>query len=347
MANNDTVYKDMTVLKVRMWTPDIPPNAVLVGHSILTKNPRIYKNMFFHLPWFKSKFVTMQNKNTDLEPKKFELGGADGGLEITSDVAVTFRVKPIDPNMKMGFKEKWASIFHKFKTKPVSSILKTVLFTAATVAGGVFAWPLAIALPLTAATYISTGYQDKEWVKEQGAYKAAYESRAAMAEMEQIIYEELRAFYASHGWDQVKGLKVDFSKPEFADLKDKLDIFANEYGIEVIKVAIKTADLTPESNDILQRQKEAAMKAEEIRQQAAAQEAVHNRNIQYANDLLRQGFSPEQVAQIMQIEAARGTNAFVNVGGAPMQPMFTMPVPGGQPVQPGEQPEGPTHRRQL
>ena len=50
-ASGATVFKDMTVLKVRIYT-DIPPNAVLVGHSILTNNPRIYKNMFFPLVTF-------------------------------------------------------------------------------------------------------------------------------------------------------------------------------------------------------------------------------------------------------------------------------------------------------
>lgn len=325
------VTKEMTMFKIRMYT-DIPPNAVLVGHNIFTKKPKIYHAAFLHMPWFKSKFVTMENHNRDLAPQKFELGGADSGLEITSDVAVTYRVKPMDPNMKMGFVERWRSVVAGFRNKTASSVVKTVLLTAGTVVGGIVAWPLAIAIPAVAAGYISFFHQDEDWVKEQGAYKAAYESKAAMGELEQTIYEELRAFYASHSYDQIKGLKVDFSRPEFADLKVKLDRFAQQYGIEATKITIKTADLTPESNQILQRQKEAEMRATEIERQAQAQEAVHTRNQAYAQQLKDLGLSPEQIAQILQVETARGLggNAIVNVGGAaPVQPMFTMPVNTG------------------
>lgn len=327
------VTKEMTMFKIRMYT-DIPPNAVLVGHNIFTKKPKIYSAAFLHMPWFKSKFVTMENHNRDFTPKKFQLGGSDGGLEITSDVAVTFRVTPIAQDDKMGFVQRWRSVFAKFATKPASSIVKTALLAGATVVGGIIAWPLAIAVPLATATYISAFHQDEEWVKEQGAYKAAYQSKAAMGELEQTIFEELRSFYASHNYDEVKGLKVDFNRPEFADLKDKLDRFAQQYGIEVTKVTIKTADLTPESDQILQRAKEAEMRATEIERQAQAQEAVHTRNQAYAQQLMSMGLTPEQIAQILQIETARGLNgnAIVNVGGAaPVQPMFTMPVnPNGQ-----------------
>lgn len=330
-GNRNLVTKDMTMFKIRMYT-DIPPNAVLVGHNIFTKKPKIYKSAFLHMPWFKSKFVTMENHNRDLAPKKYELGGSDGGLEITSDVAVTYRVTPIDPNMKMGFVERWRSVIAGFRNNTASSIVKTALLAAGTVVGGIVALPLAIVIPVAAAGYVSFFHQDEEWVKEQGAYKAAYQSKAAMAELEQTIYEELRAFYASHSYDEIKGLKIDLNRPEFADLKAKLDVFATQYGIEATKITIKTADLTPESNQILQRQKEAEMKAKEIERQAQAQASVHERNKEYAQQLIALGLTPEQIAQILQVETARnlGGNAIVNVGGsAPVQPMFAMPINQG------------------
>lgn len=342
------VTKEMTLFKIRMYT-DIPPNAVLVGHNIFTKNPKIYKKVFLHMPWFKSKFVTMENHNRDLKSAKYELGGADSGLEITSDVAVTYRVTPMDPNVKMGFVERWRSVLSKFSTKPASSIVKTALLTGATVVGGIIAWPLAIAIPAATATYISAFHQDEDWVKEQGAYKAAYESKAAMADLEQIIYEELRAFYASHSYDEIKGLKVDLRNPAFADLKVKLDLFAQQYGIEATKITIKTADLTPESNQILQRQKEAEMRATEIERQAQAQKAVHDRNKEYAEQLIAMGLTPEQIAHILEIETARGlnSNAIVNVGGGgSVQPMFSMPINQGRQGQvDGDDQNTPSQRR--
>lgn len=330
-GKKNLVTKDMTMFKIRMYT-DIPPNAVLVGHNIFTKKPKIYKAAFLHMPWFRSKFVTLENHNKDFAPKKFELGGSDSGLELVSDVAVTYRVKPIDTNMKMGFKERWQSVFSNLARGKVSSYIKAGLLAAGTIAAGVFIAPWAIPiLPAITAGYISGFHQDESWVKEQGAYKAAYQSKAAMAELEQTIYDELRALYATHSYEEIKGMKIDFSKPEFADLKDKLDIFAEQYGIEATKITVKSADLTDESNQILQRQKEADMKAAEIERQAQAQAAVHQRNREYAQELMNMGLTPDQIAQIIQIETARGlgSNTIVNVGGqTPIQPMFTMPMGG-------------------
>lgn len=340
------VTKEMTMFKVRMYT-DIPPNAVLVGHNIFTKRPKIYKTAFLHMPWFKSKFVTMENHNRDLAPKKFELGGTDSGLEITSDVAVTYRVKPIDANSKMGFADRWRSVIDSFETKTASSFLKLGLLTAGTIVGGIAAWPLALAIPAAAAGYVSFFHQDEEWVKQQGAYKAAYLSKAAMGELEQTIYEELRSFYAIHSYNDIKGMKIDLNKPEFADLKQKLDAFSAQYGIETTKITIKTADLTAESNQILQRQKEAEMRATEIERQAEAQESVHKRNQDYVQKLKDLGLTTEQISQILQIETARGlgANSIVNVGGAPVQPMFTMPVQGGNNQQTTNEDENTTGAR--
>ncbi len=339
-ARKNLVTKDMTMFKIRMYTP-IPPNVVLVGHNVFTKKPKIYESALFHMPWFRSKFVTLENHNRDLAKKKFELGGSDDGLEIVSDIAVTYCVKPIDKeNAPMGFKERWMSVLSGFSKGKVSTIAKAILTGVGTVGAGLLLGPIGwIGVPALAAGYVSIFHQDEAWVKEQGAYKAVYQSKAAMAELEQTIYDELRAYYATHSYDQIKGMKIDFSNPEFRSLKDKMDAFADQYGIEATKITVKTADLTDESNQILQRKKEAEMRATEIERQAQAQAAVHGRYREYAQELMAMGFTPEQVAQLLQVEAAKslGSNAIVNVGGSSPQPMFTVPLNFGQQSGPQEQ----------
>ena len=345
-GKNSLVTKSMTKFKVRMYT-DIPPNAVLIGHNIFTKKPKIYSKAFLHMPWFQSKFITMENHNIDLKPKKFQLGdnnGAGGngandsdmGLEVVSDLAITYRVKPIAQDSKMGFVDRWQSVINGFKKHTGSSIVKTALLAGATVVGGIIAWPLALAIPALSAGYVSFFHQDEEWVKEQGAYKAAYKSSAFMSELEQTVYEEINAFYATHTYAQIKGMTVDLSKPEFQELKRKLDALSDQYGIETTKVTIKSADLTPESDQILQRKKEAAMQAAEIERQAQAKKAMNDRYLDLVERFSNAGVSPEKIPELVKIAMAQdlGNNAIVNVGGGatPVQPMYTMPInPNQQP----------------
>ena len=87
------------------------------------------------------------------------------------------------------------------------------------------------------------------------------------------------------------------------------------------------------------QKKEAEMRATEIERQAQAQAAVHDRYREYAQELMAMGFTPEQVAQLLQVEAAKslGSNAIVNVGGSSPQPMFTVPLNFGQQSGPQEQ----------
>ena len=273
MNSNSLVTKEMETFKVRMYT-NIPPNAVLVGNSIFTKKPKIYSKALFHMPWFQSRFITLETQNLDLTKEKFEVGSK--GLEVISDLAISYKVLPMvnEQNEKYGLKDRWKAFKKSFEQKPIAQTLKMVALGAATVASAFVVGPFCLALPLIAAGYVSTSYQDPEYVKSQGAYNAAYNMTTATKELEQIVYAGLRSFYASYTYEEIKSKRVNLDEPEFADLKKDLDEFSKDRGVVITRISIKSSDLTEESNKILQKEREAEIESKSIKLKAEAQKVA-------------------------------------------------------------------------
>ena len=228
--------EEMENFKVRMFT-NIPSNYVLVGENIFTKNRKVYQKAMFHMPWFRSRYIKMENQNMDLAKREFET--SSGGLSVVVDAAVTWRVKPIESNYKMTVKTRWQSVLDNLRSGKISTILKTGAVALGTIAAGVFLGPIPlVAIPAISAGYVSFFHQDQEWVNRQGAIQRAYNTSAAMAELEQIIYGELNSFYATHTYEQVKGMRVDLSDPAFSTLNNSLREYSEQYGIEITKIKI-------------------------------------------------------------------------------------------------------------
>jgi Membrane protease subunits, stomatin/prohibitin homologs len=314
---------DMEHFKVRMYT-NIPPKTVLVGHNIFTKKSKIYSKALFHMPWFQSRFISLQNQNIDLHKQNFELDGE--GLEVVVDAAVSYKVREPRAAEKMTVGKRWKHFLSGFSSKPISSILKAVVVAGVMVGSSILLGPLAGVLGTLAVTgsYVSLFYQDSDWVERQGAYQATYNNQAAIAELEQTIFDELRSYYASHTYDQIRGRSVDFNEPEFLNLRNSLEQFSHTYGLEVTRVNIKSADLTPESNALLQRKKETIVNADRIRREAEARAAEITAKTQaeaasttaFYNSLKEAGMSEEAATELMKTRllAQSGANMVVTSG---------------------------------
>ncbi len=319
--------EEMETFRVRMFT-NIPSNCVLVGENIFTKNRKVYQKALFHMPWFKSRYIKLETQNTDLAKNKFELEG--GSLSVVADVAVSWRIKPVgQTNYKMNPIRRWQSIIDGFRTKTVSSVLKTVGLAAATVLGGMVFSPALIAIPALTAGYITLFHQDQDWVNEQGAVQHAYNSASAMKELEQSIYGELEAYFASHTYEEVKGRRLDLSDPMFAALRRTLDEYSEQYGIEVTRLNLKSIDLTPESNDTLRRQKEADVQAYAAQKRAEGKQFDYDRIQAFMDSLEARGYTREQIIELIKLDQATRNGAAVVVGGG-ASPIISMPTSGRQ-----------------
>lgn len=324
MENNSLITREMETFKVRMFT-NIPPNAVLVGNSVITKNARIYTKALFHLPWFQSRFITLETQEQDLKKETYEVG--TGGLELVADLAVGYKVLPMmnDDGKKYTVKDRWKAFTNRFKNKTFSQIVKVAIVAAATTLLAIHVGPFAFVLPAISAGYISFGYQDPEYIKKQNAYKAAYNTTTAIKELEQIVYDKLRTYYASHEYEEIRGKGIDLHNTEFADLKLELDRFGKDRGITITRISIKSADLTEESNKILQESRKAEIEAARIRTQGAAEaDAIRQINDALADriaKLTKHGMSSKDIAQILAYgEVGKGNSTIIlnsgNMGNA-------------------------------
>ena len=307
--------KEMKGFKVRLYT-NIPPNAVLVGHNHFTKNAKIYSKALFHLPWFESRYISMQTQNMDLKKQKYEINGQ--GLEIISDAAISYKVKPFkaENGGRYGVAQRWKSFINSFNKRPASQFAKAAFIGAATIASAFFVGPFCMAIPALSAGYVTFFHQDPEYIKTQGIYKAAYESNVAKERLEQVVFDGLRVYYANHNYEQIKGKEVNLNDPEFAHLKRELDAVADEFGIEVTKINIQNADLTDKSNEILQKQREAEIEAERIKLTAVAKKEALKAEAEGLDTLIKtyrdRGFSSEDIARILSSrELGQGGNAVV------------------------------------
>ena len=306
MEKSSLINKDMETFRVRMFT-NIPPNAVLVGSSMFTKNPKIYSKALFHLPWFQSRLITLETQNLDLAKERFEVGAK--GLEVVSDIAVSYKVLPMlnKEKKKISVSDRWRAFKENFKKRPIAQSLKLVTIGAATIASAFVIGPFALSIPAIAAGYVSLGYQDPDYVKKQGAYNAAYNMTSATKELEQIIYSGLRTYYANHTYDEIKGTKIDLNSPEFADLKKELEDYSKDHGVEITRISVKSSDLTPESNSILQKRREAEIKAKSIELEAKAKRRALDEEARGLESIVKvlkdQGLSSSDIAEYLRARA--------------------------------------------
>ena len=318
MGKKEHVTEEMTTGKIRLYT-NIPPNALLVGHNIFTKNPKIYSKALFHMPWFESRFVSLETQNLDLPEKRYEVDGK--GIEIVVDAAVSYKVKPLENtvrgsngrNHEYGIIDRWKNYINGFRNKTVTSIIKTVAITAATVASAFVIGPFCLAIPVVSAGYISFFSQDPEDVKNQGAYKAVYNRTAAIKELEQIIYNGLREYYATHSYEEIRKEQVKISNIVPDEI---LRNYEDEFGIVVSKINIKSADLTEASNEVLRKQREAEVRAETIKVEAEAQKEATRLRAEALEELIdklqAKGLSSDQIANYLKaVELSKGNGTII------------------------------------
>lgn len=358
--DNNLVTREMETFKVRMFT-NIPPNAVLVGHNIFTKNKRVYSKAMFHMPWLRSRFISIETQNLDLNQDKIEIG--DNGLEAIADFSVSYKISGLEKRNKLTIKDRWMGIIDGFSRpdKRVSSILKAVLVGAATVGAGILLGPIGLgaigvgAVLAGTATYASFFHQNEEWLEKQGAVTAAYNNASAMKELEQIIYNELRAYYGSHSYEEVKTKNLDLNDPDLANLKRSLDTYKLDYGIEVTRVSNKKLDLTDKSNEVLQRKRENEIAREDKRKMGEVElDVARNRDLAAAiaqerrmlkiREYQAAGLSMAEITQLLETDALVQGNANVVVsrGGTPVVP--TMPISPTSTTGDDEMSSGERHR---
>lgn len=342
--DNNQVSREMEAFKIRMYT-NIPPNAVLVGHNVFTKNKKVYSKAMFHMPWLRSRFISIETQNLDLKPENIEIG--DKGLEAVADFAISYKISGLEKKNKLTIKDRWMSVLDGFMRpeKRISSILKAAAVGVGAIGAGILLGPIGFgalgvgAVLAGTATYTTFFHQNEEWLERQGAVTAAYNNASAMKELEQIVYNELRVYYGKHSYEEVKSKNLDLNDPDLIDLKNALDTFKLDYGIEVKRVVNKKLDLTPKSNEVLQKKRqleidrenlaltaqvdlEVAEKRDEI---AKIAQARRNSQIQ---DLLNQGMDRDEIIRLLETDALAQSraNVIVSRGGTPVTPVVSIPT---------------------
>lgn len=324
MAENNN--NDFETFKIRIFT-NIPQKTVLVGDAWPMHNPKIFTKHFLHFPWFKSRFISLKNNNKNLLKEKFQLNGE--GLEIVSDVAINYEIEPFlnEKKQPYGIVDRWKSFINAFngnRRKVVRQYAKIATIGLLTVGATLIIGPFSLLIPALSAGYISIVYQDPDYIKKQGIYKYAFNNgkETGIVSLEQKVYEALKNYYARHSYEEIKGKKIDFKSSEFDDVRAEFESVRKRFGIIVTDITETSADLTPESDALLRKKKEAEMEAEAIRQKGAAEADAKRMQADadlYASEKVTEaivarmkasGISPEKYAEILKYaELGKNGNA--------------------------------------
>ena len=343
-GQDSLVTPEMRTFRVRLFTK-IPPNVVLVAQNKFINTSgsvRIHSRTGFHMPWTESRFVSLEDHHMDVKEETFEL--KDTGFSVTSDCNITWRVKPIEDDdlSKPTVGDKWRGFISRLGRNKVGAVVKGLVLGAAVVGASIVATPIAGAAILAAtAGYISFGSPDQEWTKAQGAYNRVYNAPASMKALEDVILAELRAYYARHTYDEVQRQNVSLNHPEFVSLRAQLDAYTAKYGIEVTRFSIQSSK-SPDSLRVLQRQKDAEVKAKEqvLAAEATATETkllataeyeaeklrIEARRMQ-VQELIKQGFTPQEIATLLEAQQYSQGGANVNVVRGNATPVVDVSTP--------------------
>jgi len=348
-GNDSQVTPDMRHFRVRLFTK-IPPNVVLVSQNKFfntSESVRIQSKTGFHLPWTESRFVSLEDHHMDLKEESYELG--DTGFAVTADINITWRVKPIeaDDMTKPTLGDKWRGFFDRLRRNKAGAVVKGLVLGAAVVGASIVATPIAGAAILAAtAGYVSFGKPDQDWIRQQGAYNRVYNAPASMKALEDVIFAEVRAYYARHSYDEVQSQNVSLNHPEFSALRAQLAAYTAKYGIEVTRFSILSSK-SPDSQRVLQRQKDAQVKAKEmvLLAEATATETKLKAGADYEAEKLRiearrmqvqalidQGFSPAEIAKLLEAQqysqGGANLNVVKTVDGTPVTPVVDVSSSG-------------------
>ena len=111
----------------------------------------------------------------------------------------------------------------------------------------------------------------------------------------------------NYTYDEIKGTKIDLNSPEFADLKKELEDYSKDRGVEITRISVKSSDLTPESNSILQKRREAEIKAKSIELEAKAKRRALDEEARGLESIVKvlkdQGLSSSDIAEYLRARA--------------------------------------------